>query len=540
MRRLVTASAIALVVAATLLTGSGVGSSADAARRTQAIPAALAAAIHARLGGGPIRLAARSTVDAADPELGIRVALSADGTTAIAGAPGVAENEGAAYIFHTSDAGSWSSSNVPTAVLSHKPSRVQEKELLGMQLFGLAVALSPDGTTAFVGAPFVIAGKNTIGAVYVFHASSEDAWSSSSKPAATLTATDGELVGATLAVSTDGATLVTGAPWSNNLLGAAYVFHASSQSAWATTSTPAAALSNATENSSTDSAVGGAGVAISGDGTTALVSDSENTSNGGGAFVYHVAAADAWTSSSTPTAILSNAGGTTLALSQDGTVAFLGSPGASSLEVFRVAGEGAWASTSTPTATLTAAGGSLGDEYGVPPAVSADGTTVLVGAEYAPARSGAYVFRVANEADWATTSLATAALTNSKSRFTDGLGTVALSADGATALVGDPGFLENTGAGDLFHVADASSWASSSSPNAVLTDKKLAACVVPKLKGLKLSAAELALAAGRCNLGKVAKVHAKTKKARGKVLSQSKKPGKRLAIGAKISIKVGK
>ena len=89
-------------------------------------------------------------------------------------------------------------------------------------------------------------------------------------------------------------------------------------------------------------------------------------------------------------------------------------------------------------------------------------------------------------------------------------------------------------------MSDESSWASSSTPGAILTDKALAACVVPKLKGLKLAAAKTALGAGRCRLGKVAKVHSRTKKGRGRVFSQSKKAGRRLAIGAKVSIKVGK
>jgi len=54
-RRLVVVSAIAVVVTTAFLPGSGLGSSTAVARGARAIPAGLAAAIHARFGAGPIR-----------------------------------------------------------------------------------------------------------------------------------------------------------------------------------------------------------------------------------------------------------------------------------------------------------------------------------------------------------------------------------------------------------------------------------------------------------------------------------------------------
>jgi hypothetical protein len=64
-------------------------------------------------------------------------------------------------------------------------------------------------------------------------------------------------------------------------------------------------------------------------------------------------------------------------------------------------------------------------------------------------------------------------------------------------------------------------------------------CVVPKLKGKKLKASKKALFRGDCKLGKVTHRKVKPKKA-GKVLSQSRKPGKVLASGTKVNLTVGK
>lgn len=532
-RRFVVASAIAVVVTAAFLPGSGFGSSARAVRETPKLPAGLTAAIHARLGAAAI---SSSSAESAfgDPELGFAVALSADGTTALVGAPGVGGDKGAAYIFHAADAGSWTSRGVPTATLTSKHGAIRGEA-------GTTVALSADGTTAFVGASSGRECDVAPGAIYVFHASSEGAWSSSSTPTATLTVTHSICLGISLALSADGATLVAGAP----MYSAAYVFHVSSEGAWATSSTPSATLSRA---SKTDVGAGFV-VAISADGTTVLVEEDEN-GTGGGAYVYHVSAADAWASSSTPTAILSDSNGgennflgESLAFSGDGTLAFLGAwnAGKGYVDVFHSSGEAAWTSSSTPTATLPPPVGGFQDPvFGPWVAVSADGTTALVtAAGVNSSRGAAYIYRVANEGAWASSSAPTATLTDSGGRANDLLAFGVLSAAGATALVGAPGVKSWTGAAKVFHVADESSWASTSTPNATLADKALAACVVPKLRGLRLHAAERALLVGRCRLGKVTRVQPALRH-RGRVLSQSRKPGKRLAIGAEVNVRLGK
>ena len=529
-RRLVLASAIAAVLAAAFLPGAGRGSSAAPVRGAQRMPAGLAAAIHARLGTRAIGASSAAAATARPYDLGEGVALSADGTTALVGA------ERAAYVFHVSDAGSWSSSETPTAALTnHASGAISE---------GWAVALSADGTTAFV-ADYRAKGWK----VDVFHASAEDAWASSSTPTATLTVSSLIALGS-LAVSADGTTLVVGAPLAGGQKGKAYLFRASSESAWASTSTPTATLSNKDEPAG--DYLAGWIVAISGDGMTVLLSDDGSIDTGGGAYLFHVSAESAWASNSTPTAILSDANldpgdglGYSLALSGDGTVALLGRVGGfldtGAVDVFHASGKDAWVSTSTPTATLTNSDGAADDAFGAFVAIASDGATALVTGIHANHLRGAgYIFHVSDEGSWVSSSAQTATLTKSGGHAGDQLGYgPALSADGATALLGAPGVRFETGAAYAFHFADASSWASSSIPTATLTVKALNECVVPRLKKLKVRAARSALKARSCRLGKVSRVHV-TKGKKGRIVFQSRKPGSRPRVGSKVNVKVAK
>jgi hypothetical protein len=64
-------------------------------------------------------------------------------------------------------------------------------------------------------------------------------------------------------------------------------------------------------------------------------------------------------------------------------------------------------------------------------------------------------------------------------------------------------------------------------------------CVVPKLGGKKLRVAKQRLRSANCKLGTVGKVRRPAAK-RGKVVVQNPKPGKVLAPGAKVNLKLGK
>ncbi|HLK15101.1 MAG TPA: hypothetical protein VKT78_09870, partial [Fimbriimonadaceae bacterium] len=91
-----------------------------------------------------------------------------------------------------------------------------------------------------------------------------------------------------------------------------------------------------------------------------------------------------------------------------------------------------------PTATLTQGSSSYGNDLGTSVALSADGTTAVVGANGVNSNAGAaYLFQVPAENAWATSSAPTATLTNDSGSSGDQLGSsAALSADGTVALLG--------------------------------------------------------------------------------------------------------
>ena len=377
-----------------------------------------------------------------DEQLGWSVALSADGQTALVGAPNAGsdyDDDGAAYVYAESG-GAWSTTPAATFTGSFD------------EVLGSSVALSADGQTALVGAPQ--AGSDYDGAAYVY-AESGGTWSTT--PAATFTGSGSSRLGWSVALSADGQTALVGAPQAgSDHDGAAYVY-AESGGAWSTT--PAATFTGA----------GGHSVALSADGQTALVG------SGGAAYVY-AESGGAW--STTPAATFTGAGGeglgNSVALSADGRTALVGAPQAGSdyddgaAYVYAESG-GAW--STTPAATFT---GSGGGNLGFSVALSADGQTALVGAPQAGSDydGAAYVYAESG-GTWASTPAAT--FTGSGSSR---LGwSVALSAGGQTALVGAPTAGSSNGAAyvytQLFSVvvqASGSQAYASSSPTFGYTD----------------------------------------------------------------------
>ncbi len=101
-------------------------------------------------------------------EFGDSVALSADGATALVGAPQDASGAGAAWSF-TRSAGTWSAPTALTGSCTASCSGSQGTGETGQGLFGWSVALSPDGSTALIGAPD---DNSQAGAGWVFSQSS--------------------------------------------------------------------------------------------------------------------------------------------------------------------------------------------------------------------------------------------------------------------------------------------------------------------------------------------------------------------------------
>ncbi len=127
-------------------------------------------------------------------ELGLSVALSADGQTALVGAPSAGSGNGAAYLY-SETGGVWPTTPSVTFTGSSAES------------LGSSVALSADAQTALVGAPD--AGANDNGAAYLY---SEAGGTWPATPSATFTGNSDEILGWSVALSADGQTALLGAP----------------------------------------------------------------------------------------------------------------------------------------------------------------------------------------------------------------------------------------------------------------------------------------------------------------------------------------
>jgi hypothetical protein len=246
----------------------------------------------------------------AENELGASVALSADGNTALLGAPRAGEGTGVAWLF-TRSGSAWDTGKTI-------PCNLEEE---ACQRYGSNVALSGDGHTALIGSAPPEGG----GATWAFTGTGST-WTQEGGPLA------GAPTGEPLALSYDGATALVG--------GTAY---ARSGESW-----------------SMQQELGSGPVALSSDGDTALV----------GAFVWS-RSGGAWAQQ----AVL--AGGASVALSADGNAALIGAPAERVARVFARSG-----STWTQRETLSVQGAE--QKLGASVALSANASTALIGGTAEP------------------------------------------------------------------------------------------------------------------------------------------------------------
>ena len=339
--------------------------------------------------------------------------------------------------------------------------------------FGFSVAVSGDGTTALVGAvseggpdrrgtettedpnggsTSTTGSPNSEdadtaenrdgrqeGAVYVFTASGE-AWSQRAK----LTVDDGDskdAFGWSVALSDDGTTAIIGSHREADpdlKAGSAYVFD-SSGSSWSQQAKLVADDGDRKDEF-------GNSVAVSGDGTTALVAavgdENPNGEDAGSAYVFD-SSGGSWSQQAKLTADDGDSEdefANSVALSGDGSTAVVGAhrdedpngDKAGSAYVFDASG-GSW----SQQAKLTAEDGDRKDWFGFSVAVSDDGTTALVGAISDEDPNGhragsAYVFD-ASGGSWSQRAKLVADDGDIDDRFGN---SVALSSDGTAALIG--------------------------------------------------------------------------------------------------------
>jgi IPT/TIG domain/FG-GAP-like repeat/FG-GAP repeat len=198
---------------------------------------------------------------------GSSVAMSADGSTAIVGGPDDNSNTGAAWVYAYNSALGWIGQGKLVG---------GKKGLVNVAEQGLSVALSADGNTAIVGAP---ADSNQVGAAHVW-VRSGTAWSEQAKLVATDYTGAAPTQGWSVALSADGNTALLGAPGNNNETGATWVFTRSG-SVW----TQQAELVGAEELGQGQL---GRSVALSGDGTIAVVGGPNDNNLTGAAWIFQL------------------------------------------------------------------------------------------------------------------------------------------------------------------------------------------------------------------------------------------------------------
>jgi FG-GAP repeat len=367
---------------------------------------------------------------------GRSVTLSADGDTALIG--GTRDNgfEGAAWVF-TRSGSSW----------TQQGEKLTGTGAVGLAEFGRSVALSADGGTALIGG---WGDNGNEGAAWAFTRSGSTWTHQGEKLTGGGESGEGEF-GTSVALSADGDTALIGGPRDNSDAGAAWVF-ARSGTTWSQQG------SKLTGSGETGAGRFGESVALSVDGNTALVGGPRDNSDVGAAWAF-TRSSSTWSQQGAKLTGSGETGasefGTSVALSADGDTALIGAP------EDNASTGGTWVMTRTSgvwsqQGSKLTGGEEDNSEFGVLVSLSADGNTALVGGWNDDGRKGAAWVFTRSSGVW---SQQGPKLVGDDVSAGDGFGTsVALSADGNTALIGAPGTDFKKGAAWVF-TRSGSTWA---------------------------------------------------------------------------------
>jgi FG-GAP repeat len=393
---------------------------------------------------------------------GRSVALSADGDTALIGGPRDSGEAGAVWVF-TRTGSTWT-----------QQAKLTGGEERGAARFGRSVALSADGDTALVGGP----NDGGVGAVWVFTRTGST-WTQQAKLTGAGESGSGWF-GQSVALSADGDTALVGGFVDHSDTGAAWVFVRSGSGSDVVWTQQGAKLTGGEESGEGEF---GWSVALSGDGATALVGGRKDGAGAGAAWVFARSGSGSdvvWTQQGAKLTGGEESGegefGQSVALSADGDTALVGgfhdSGGVGAAWMFARSGSGSDVSGSGSDVVWTQQGAKLtggeevgGGYFGDAVALTPDGSTALVGGfddderlgaawVFARSGSGSDVSGSGSDVVWTQQG---AKLTGGEERGKGELGwSVALSADGATALIGGIGDSAKAGAAWVFGAAPSS------------------------------------------------------------------------------------
>ncbi len=369
---------------------------------------------------------------------GSSVTISADGNTAIIGGPNDNGFIGAAWVF-TRSGGVWTQQGdklVGTGA-------IEAPNYYGVYQ-GSSVAISADGNTAILGGP----GDNSnAGAAWVFTRSG-GVWSQQgSKLVGTGVGLGGAKQGNSVAISADGNIAIVGGPGDNETSGAAWVF---TRSGGVWTQQGSKLVGSGIAGGAADQ---GTSVAISGDGNTAIIGGPYDNLFTGAAWIF-TRSGGVWTQQGDKLvgtgAVADAPQGRSVAISADGNTAIVGgyfetspNPGVGAAWVYTRSG-GVW---SQQGSTLVGTGASGPAQQGQSVAMSADGNIAIVGGPGDSPAGAAWMYT------------RTAGVWSQQGNKVVGTGTVnavqqgtsvAISADGNTAIVGGPGDGSNDGGAWVF------------------------------------------------------------------------------------------
>jgi hypothetical protein len=368
--------------------------------------------------------------EAGDGQFGFSVALSADGSTALIGAPGDDHFAGAAWVF-TRTGSVWTQQGSKLSV--NEQTDADEEARCEQEInecgFGRSVALSADGSTALIGAPRA---NDAHGAAWVFTRSGTD-WSQFGEKLTGSFETKGNgSFGRSVALSADGDTALVGAPRDGGSRGAAWVF---------TRSASSFAQEGAELLGGGELGTGyfGRSVALSSDGQTAIIGGPGDDDYAGAAWTF-ARAGESWLQQGAklqggPEELGPGRFGFSVALDAEGGTALIGARSDNEKS------GGAWVlartgSTWAQQGSKLSAGAQPGEaQFGYSTALSADGAIALIGAPHDDASAGAAWIYARSGDQWTRQQEQQPGAEEGKVELG---ASVALSADGGTALVGAP------------------------------------------------------------------------------------------------------
>jgi hypothetical protein len=356
---------------------------------------------------------------------GTSVAVSANGNTAIIGAPGDNSGAGAAYIYVRTGT-SW----------AQQGAKLVGSGAVGSSRQGTSVAISSDGNTVVVGGPN---DNSNAGAAWIYTRNGSS-WSQQGPKLVGTGAAGAALQGTSVALSGDGATVVVGGFGDDSFAGAVWVF-SRADNYWLQQG------NKIVGTGTVGKARQGASVALSSDGNTLIFGGYQDNNRQGAAWVFSRAGCD-WTQQGSK--LLGSGGsnqawqGVSVALGADGNYAVIGGSSDNNLVgaawVFTRSGN-TWTQQGSKIAGTAPVGAS---RQGSSVAISADGKTAVIGGAGDNGGKGAMWMFTRSNTTWSqqgqklTGSTAAGAAKQATS--------VALSADGKTALIGGPADASNKGA----------------------------------------------------------------------------------------------